>query len=227
LYGAAVRQKQGDSAIKSNGEFKPKKHQKGDQLLMKNKNGLKRMFVILIALLSLAAFHLIGSGCDSGNYSISENSRAANGGGTLKSYAERQKDHSSPVKGNARTVTYRVYATYTPDANQRVESIITQWTVRTTYKRPISGSFAAGLTVGTSKGDVSVSANISASQTNEWQDLAITLDRTSTNGSAHEFYGPAEYVLFPSDQLYSHAVSNVARVKLSNHPTPTEVTVTA
>ena len=157
-------------------------------------------------------------GCS--NYHTGEKSRSANGGGTLTTYAERQTDNASSIKNNARTVTYRVYADYA--GSQTVTSIKTEWTVRATFERPISGSVSAGLTVGAT----SVSANVSASQSSQWKDFAITKYWHNSNGATHSFYGPSEYVMFPNSQLNSHALTNVAILRLANHSTPTEVSVT-
>lgn len=177
------------------------------------------MSILVATILAVSMFSFIGIGCGS-NYLTGEKSRNVNGGGTLTSYAERQKDSASSVSGNARTVTYRVYADYSGSA--KVTSIRTEWTIRATFKRPVSGSFNAGLTVGATE----VGGNVGASSTNEWKDFSITKYWVNTNGTTHSFYGPSEYVLSPNNQVYSHALTNVAIVKVANHSTPTEVTVT-
>jgi hypothetical protein len=188
---------------------------------MKNKKQLQRISVILASLLTLALFHLVGSGCTNPLEWVSDSkSVAVSGGGELTSFIERES--SGSASGNDWIYKYRVYADYT--GTQRVEEIKTEWTVFTDFYQK-STAYTAQLQV-PGRNQIYSATKVIQAGSSYLSGPNLTLNITNTNGVKRASWESNTFTMTPGASAALGRVQNIATLRIAGHSSPAPVILT-
>lgn len=181
---------------------------------MKNRKSLQRISTLIVALMALAMFQLIGSGCgepDSPHAHVEHrNSRAISGAGGGRIYSFVQRQRSGTTSGHYRFINYDVRSDYTGTA--RVREIRATWNVDAEFRRLTSSSYTASISIGQN----STTQTIHASTTVEFQQLTVSWFASNTNGITQARHA-GNYELWPQQHVNTHGIRNETYLRIDGH----------